>query len=321
MLSAKLLRPLAVTFGIALFAGKGLADEESAGRNPTVADYQYAQDSPAQRLDFWAVDSSKPAPVVVAIHGGGWINGDKSGYGGGDARSFLEKGIAFASINYRLIGEATEQHVDPPVKACLLDAARAVQTIRANAKQWNIDPQRVGLTGSSAGACTCLWLALHDDLSQPESEDPVARESTHVTCVAAYRAQTTLDPMEFQEWIPNADYGGQAFGFSTPGRTSTEAFQLLLANRERLLPLIVEYSPIKHVNQSAPPIYLDYPNQQTPPVIGQPDPAPAHSALNGLMLAEKLSEYGTEVITSYPGHEDTKYGSVANFLVSKLKSE
>jgi acetyl esterase/lipase len=294
------------------------SEDRSLKIAPTVADYAYGTDSRNQRFDFWQAKSNVPTPVVVMIHGGGWINGDKNSYKSSEVQPFLDSGISAASINYRLIGEAMDQHIEPPVKACLYDAARAVQTVRSKAKEWNIDPRRIGGTGSSAGACTCLWLALHEDLAQPNSGDRIARESTHLMCVAAYRAQTTLDPVEFRQWISNADYGGHAFGFLAPGRSSKESFELLLANREKMLPEIMEYSPLKLATKNAPPIYLDYPNQKTSPVVGQPDPAPAHSALHGIKLAEKLRQYGTEIIVSYPGHEDHKYGSANNFLIKKL---
>lgn len=297
------------------------AVKPSGGLQPTAADFAYGNDSKSQCFDFWQAKSDKPTPVLVVIHGGGWINGDKSGFSGGEAKPYLDAGISVASINYRLINEAMDQHVEPPVKACLYDAARAVQTIRSKAKEWNLDPVRVGATGSSAGSCTCLWLALHDDLAQPKSSDPVAKQSTRFQCVAAYRAQTTLDPVEFRQWISNADYGAHAFGYLSPQRTSMQSFELLLKEREKNLPWIMEYSPIKLANKSAPPIFLDYPNQKTPPVVGQPDPAPAHSALNGIKLAERLQEFGTEVVVQYPGHEDQKYGSIKNFLFAKLKPD
>ena len=287
----------------------------------TVANVEYGTDSKSQSFDFWQAKSDKPTPVVVMIHGGGWINGDKSNYRGGDAKPFLDAGISVAAINYRLIEEAMAQHIEPPVKACLYDAARAVQTIRSKAKEWNIDPHRLGGTGSSAGACTCLWLALHDDLAKPKSSDPIASQSTRLQCVAAYRAQTTLDPIEFRQWISNADYGAHAFGYLSSNRTSMQSFELLLAEREKMLPWIMEYSPIKLVSKKAPPIFLEYPNQKTPPVMGQPDPAPAHSALNGIKLSEKLQEFGTEIVVSYPGHEDHKYGSINKFLIEKLRND
>jgi acetyl esterase/lipase len=299
-------------------AAADAAKPSGGGLQPTAADFAYGSDSKSQCFDFWQAKSDTPTPVVVMIHGGGWINGDKSGFRGGDAKPYLDAGISVASINYRLIAEAMDQHIEPPVKACLYDAARAVQTIRSKAKEWNLDPERVGATGSSAGSCMCLWLALHDDLAQPDSSDPVAKQSTHFQCVAAYRAQTTLDPVEYRSWISNADYGAHAFGYLSPHRTSIQSFELLLKEREKNLPWIMEYSPIKLATKNAPPIFLDYPNQKTPPVVGQPDPAPAHSALSGLKLAERLQEFGTEIVVQYPGHEDQKYGSIKNFLIAKL---
>lgn len=286
---------------------------------PTVADFAYGKDSQRQKFDFWQAKSDEPTPVVLLIHGGGWTGGDKSSYGAAAIEPYLNAGISVASLNYRFIAQAMEQKVDPPVKACLHDAARALQTIRSKSKEWNLDPDRVGATGGSAGACTSLWLALHDDLADPNSDDPIARESTRLTCAAVVGAQTSLDPQELREWMPNAIYGGHAFGFAAKGRTRPEEFELLIANREQVLPWIKEYSPIELVSKDDPPIYLDYPNQKSPPVFGESKPDPTHSALYGIKLVEKLKAADVEAVLSYPGHEDEKYGSVAKFLMAKLK--
>ena len=288
---------------------------------PAVADFAYGQDSERQKFDFWQAKSDKPTPVVLLIHGGGWVNGDKAIYGANMIDPFLNEGISVAALNYRFIPQAMEDKVEPPVKGCLHDAARALQTIRSKAKEWNVDPKRVGSTGGSAGACTSLWLALHDDLADPRSKDPIARESSRLTCAAVNGAQTSLDPKELREWMPNAIYGGHAFGFWEKGRTRPQEFDLLIADREKVLPWIKEYSPIELVSKDDPPIYLDYPNQKTPPVLGQKEPDPTHSALYGVKLVEKLEPLGVEVILSYPGHEDAKYGSIVRFLIAKLKAE
>jgi len=226
-----------------------------------------------------------------------------------------------AAINYRFIPQAMEQKVEPPVKACVHDAARALQTIRSKAKEWNIDPTRIGATGGSAGACTSLWLALHDDLADAKSEDPIARESTRLTCAAVSGAQTSLDPKELREWIANSIYGGHAFGFAAPNRTRPEEFELLISNREQVLPWIKEYSPIELVTEDDPPIYLDYPNQKTPPVLGQSEKDPTHSAIYGMKLVEKLKSANVEGVLSYPRHADATYGSISKFLIEKLKAK
>ncbi|MEO2047672.1 MAG: hypothetical protein ABGX16_13990 [Pirellulales bacterium] len=54
------------------------------------------------------------------------------------------------------------------------DAARALQLVRSKATEWNIDKQRIGASGGSAGACSSLWLAFHPDMANPASSDPVA---------------------------------------------------------------------------------------------------------------------------------------------------
>jgi acetyl esterase/lipase len=288
---------------------------------PTAADFAYGKESERQKFDFWQAKSDAPTPVVLLIHGGGWMGGDKSSYGTTAIQPYLDAGISVASINYRFIPQAMEHKIEPPVKGPVGDAARALQTIRSKAKEWNLDPTRVGATGGSAGACTSLWLALHDDLADPKSDDSVARQSTKLQCAAVVGAQTSLDPKELREWMPNAIYGGHAFGFQAAGRSRAQEFDLLIENREKVMPWIKEYSPIELVNKDDPPIYLDYPNQKTPPVIGQEGPDPTHSAIYGIKLEEKMKAAGVECILSYPSHQDEKYGSVASFLITKLKAK
>jgi acetyl esterase/lipase len=288
---------------------------------PTVADFAYANDSEKQRFDFWQAKSDKPTPVLLMIHGGGWVGGNKNQYRTAQIQPFLDAGISVAAIEYRFIPEAMKQNVEPPVKAPLTDCARALQTIRSKAKEWNVDPKRVGSTGSSAGACTSLWLAFHDDLAKPDSSDPIERESTRLTCAAVIRAQTSLDPKEVREWIPNAVYGGHAFGFAGQGRQRGDEFKLLTANREKVMPLIKEYSPIELVTKNDPPIYLDYPDQKQLPKAGQEEPDPTHSAMYGVKLAEKLKATGVEVVLAFPGRADEKYGSPQKFLIEKLSAK
>ena len=78
-------------------------------------------------------------------------------------------------------------------------------------------------------------MAYHDDLADPQSKDPVDRESTRLWCAAGSGAQTTLDPRQMREWFPNAGYGGHALG--------KDNFAQFLADRESLLPRIAEPLP------------------------------------------------------------------------------
>ena len=169
--------------------------------------YSYG-DHPRNVLDFYPAKSDKPTPVVLYIHGGGWRGGDKKT----NPQPYLDKGISVVAINYRYVQNGVQDNVVPPVKAPLGDAARALQFIRSKAKEWNLDKTRIGATGGSAGACTSLWLSFHDDLADPDSDDPIARESTRLYCAAVRGAQVSLDPKELREWMPNYRYGAHAFG-------------------------------------------------------------------------------------------------------------
>jgi len=286
---------------------------------PTIADYRYGDDSPRQRFDFWKAESDTPTPVVLLIHGGGWKNGDKTGYGNNPIQKYLKEGISVAAINYRFINQAMEQGVVPPVKAPLMDAARALQTIRAHAQEWNIDPNRIGATGSSAGACTSLWLALHDDLADPDSRDPIARQSSRLSCAAVVGAQTSLDPKQLREWISNSVYGGHAFGFAAEGRSREQEFELLLENREKVLPWIREYSPIELVSKDDPPIFLEYPKQKAAPTLGGKELDPTHSAMYGVQLQKACQATGVKCDLVFPENMDSQFANSQEFLIHYLK--
>ncbi len=292
-------------------AAKPAAPSIPAPTLPNVAYGPHAK----QVLDFWKAESAHPTPLLFFIHGGGWEQGDKSmeGNTGYFVPRFLKAGISVVSINYRMLSDAVKENIVPPVKAPLGDAARALQFVRSKAKEWNLNGNCIGAGGSSAGACSALWLAFHDDMSNPQSDDPVARESTRLAFAAVFRAQTSLDPKEMKEWIPNMNYAGTAFGFS--GSTGEVAFNQFYAAREKILPWIKEYSPYGWSSSNDPPIYLFY---NDPPAMNQNQKAPAHSANFGVKLQEKLRSVGVECRLTYPELADDKYPTPADFLIAML---
>ncbi|MGY8768214.1 MAG: carboxylesterase family protein [Pirellulales bacterium] len=258
-------------------------------------------------LDFWKAESDKPTPLVFVIHGGGWVGGSKERLNVFvDPNALLDAGISVVAINYRLM--AHSQDVSPPVKAPLHDAARALQFVRSKAKEWNIDKKRIGANGGSAGACSSLWLAYHDDLADPNSKDPVARESTRLWCAAVKAPQTTLDPKQMVEWTPNSRYGGHAFG--------KKNFAQFLAERESILPWIAEYSPYALVNAGDPPVYMFF---TAVPAIGKDQKDPTHTSNFGVKLKEHCEEIGLKCEVVYPGAADVVHESITDYLIETLK--
>lgn len=273
---------------------------------PTQANVRYGE-LERDVFDFWQAKSDKPTPLLFYIHGGGWMGGDKAGIA---VEPFLKEGISVVSINYRYISQA--QDVVPPVKAPLHDAARALQHVRSKAAEWNIDKDRIGASGGSAGACSSLWLAFHPDMADPKSSDPIARESTRLWTAAVNGAQTTLDPKQMREWTPNSKYGGHAF--SKNGEFKT--FDDFVAARERILPWIAEYSPYALVSSDDPAVYLYF---SAPPALGQDQKDPTHTSNFGVKLQEHCKANGVACDLVYPGVMDVKHKTINDYLIAKLK--
>ena len=103
---------------------------------PTLANMPYGKHE-RQVLDFYQAKSEQATPLLFFIHGGGWMNGDKNNPD--FLAKCLESGISVVSINYRLIPDAIAEMIDPPLKACLDDSARALQFVRSKAAEWHID--------------------------------------------------------------------------------------------------------------------------------------------------------------------------------------
>ncbi len=95
-------------------------------------------------------NSCAPVPLVIGVHGGGWIVGDKRGFTGDKAKLFNGQGWAFANVNYRL----SARNQDPPVRYPTHneDVARAVAWLFDHAQEYGLDTDHVGILGHSAGA-------------------------------------------------------------------------------------------------------------------------------------------------------------------------
>ena len=268
-------------------------------------------------IDFYRAEGKAPAPLVVQIHGGGWGALDKSGTMG-IHKPMLAAGISFASINYRYC-PAPGGGVKPPVKWPLRDAARAIQTLRWLADELRIDGKRIAAVGGSAGGCSSLWLALHDDMAEANSPDPVARQSTRLWCAGGVDPQTSLDPRQMREWIPTITYGAHAFGIPRD-KDRLKRFEAFLARREELLPWIREYSPYALASRDDPPIYLAFPMRGLKPAPGEKG-HPTHSPMFGVKLKERLDELGVECYVQYKHKPSSRYRSLNDFLVKKLKGQ
>lgn len=151
--------------------------------SPAHEDVAYDKADPAQKLDVYRAESDQPTPAMVFLHGGGWRAGSKNHVPGWLMNAVREGSLSVVSVEYRFSNVA-------PHPAQVNDCLRAIQFVRHKAAEWNIDPKRIGVTGGSAGGHLSLWVALHDDAAEPDSEDPVRRQSSRVACAVSFAGPT-----------------------------------------------------------------------------------------------------------------------------------
>jgi acetyl esterase len=271
---------------------------------PTHKEVSYGP-HPRNVLDFWQAKSEKPTPLVVYIHGGGFRAGSKDSLPARTLRTLLDAGISVAAINYRYATQG-------PLPASHHDARRALQFLRSRSKEWNLDKERIGAFGGSAGAQLCMYLAFHDDMADPKSSDPIARESTRLRCVASNGGQTTMDLDWWKEHIP---------GYTKAHRDPLELFGV--KTREEYLDKARDVSALSLISRDDPPLFMTY--RMTPDEPEPKNPARVlgwrvHHVAFGIHLQKRMQELGVESHLRYPGAR-TRYPSMEAFLVAKLKGE
>ena len=129
------------------------------------------------QLIITRAESESPTAAVVILPGGGYGGHAMDHEGYQFAEWFKSLGVTSAICTYRLRGKGNDGkgygHPAP-----MMDAQRAIQTLRAGASQWNIDPNRIGVIGFSAGGHLCSTVSTHFAAADQGSEDSVARVSS-----------------------------------------------------------------------------------------------------------------------------------------------
>lgn len=288
---------------------------------PDLANVKYSEYE-RNVLDVWFADSNKTTPMVIYIHGGGFKSGSKEKIKANELSELLEAGISVASINYRLLSNA-------PLPAAHIDAKHALQFIRSKAMEWKIDKDRIGLFGGSAGAQICMWLAFSNDMANADSDNPIERESTRVTCIAPIIGQTTMSS-EFWTALADrylkdengSDYIAEIFGDTTRrdrNRMATYGTKTLKEADK----IADDLSALSLISADDPPVFMSYfmsPDAKVPNNPRKVRGWVIHHVDFGIALKEKMDELNIEADLKYPGSK-TKYNSLVEFFVDKLSEK
>jgi len=222
-------------------------------------------DTPTLKMFPPPEDATGPVPAVLLIPGGGYKH--ISGYG--TFWSFFQtRPVRFFSLKYRLPVHGY-RHPAP-----LQDAQRAVRTIRANAKAWNIDPDRVLVVAFSSGGHVATTLATHFDMGQADAQDPVERMSCRPDYMALFCPVVSMK--------------------SHPHRPSVDR----LLGKDPDAKLVDDLSNELQVTAKTPPTFLAH--AQDDPLVPPENSIQYHEALTKAGVATTLKMY------RQGGHDVTK---------------
>ncbi len=282
------------------------------------------------KFDVFLPKSEKSTPLVIYIHGGGFIGGDKDTpytmmWNGnwdfpGEIRTLLENKIAFASINYRLLD--VDKDTDGVLKS-LGDSQRAVQYIRSISGKLNIDKANILLTGSSAGGGAAEWLAFGDDHADPDNPDPVLRESTRVKGIAVKATQASYDLLRYEtDVFKEYNFSWKEYFKQDPsmiprflsfyGMDSLQEFYSnKIKNYREKVDMLAMMTP------DDPEIWID--NPQTPVVEPTKSNILNHHSFHARTLKIWADSIGIPNVVYYGNHEDPSGEDFVSFIIRKLE--
>ncbi|HPH97075.1 MAG TPA: alpha/beta hydrolase [Anaerolineaceae bacterium] len=264
---------------------------------PTYSDLAYATLSAAQKLDLYIpTTGSGPFPVVVMVHGGGFIMGDKAdGTGLAGVDQLLAAGYAVASINYRLSGEAT-------YPAQIFDAKAAVRFLRANAEKYKLNPDKFGAWGASAGGNLVSLLGTTCGVAELEgAELGNADQSSCVQAVVDW-----FGPIDFLKMQAQLTEAGCSA--STDDASSPES-KLIGAAIQTVPDLVAKSNPMNFITADDAPFFIENGTADCniPPVQNKN----LAEALSAVLGAEKV----TYVSLDGAGHGGSQFEAAENLAL------
>lgn len=256
--------------------------------------------------EMWKLDlvrakqpAARPQPALIFIHGGGWSGGDKRfGYAGlQGAVDFAQKGYVCVAVNYRLARKA-------PFPAAVEDVRTAVRWLRARAAEYNVDPDRIGAYGNSAGAHLALMLALPEGHEPAlDGDGPYLEHSAKIQAVC-----TSATPANFIT-------GRQPRPGETTRRDVENGF--LAGPAETNEARAIAASPVTYVTPDDPPVLLIHGDRDGIITLDQPE------ELLAKLQAAKAAEARLVVIDdaghgAFQLHRETMIPAMESFFARTL---
>ena len=206
----------------------------------------------ALTMDVYAPQGPRNGAAVIWVVSGGWIS-DHNGAGPGKYAEFLRRGYTCFSV----VHGSQPKYTIPEI---LEDMHLAIRFIRHNAKRFEIDPDRIGIMGGSAGGHLSLMMGLDQQPGKPKKTDPVLHEPSRVAAVACF-----FPPTDFLNWgSPGRDVFEAMKEEMKPFRAPFDFHEfdeekkmfVPITDEQRRMDILRETSPISHVSSDDPPVLI-----------------------------------------------------------------
>lgn len=290
--------------------GLSLKEVDSSWIENKITDIQYSNISDTQKLDIYYPneESSGPYPVVIAIHGGGFMMGSKTGE---DVTSMLKAtnyGYAVVSVNYRLSNEAV-------FPAAISDVKAAIRFIKANAEKYNLDANKIAVWGDSSGGNLATLAGTSSDDSYLNGDNTENMEySSSVNAVVDW-----FGPMNFLLMDEQFEAEGITPKFGKTSSDTSPESKYIGGNITENVEQTEKANPENYITSDDPYFFIQHGNADANVPLQQ-----------SIDLAENLkSVLGEEKVTleilDGAGHGTAEFDSdenvqkVINFLDSVLK--
>jgi acetyl esterase/lipase len=237
-----------------LLAPAGLARADDAAAFTRTEDVIYGRkDGTALTMDVYAPKKNANGAAVIIVVSGGWFSNH-------DAVPGAERlyGPELLKRGYTLFAVVHGSQPRYTIPDAIADLNRATRFIRAHAKDYKIDPDRIGITGGSAGGHLSLMQGTAGDLGDPKAKDPIDKVSSRVQAVACF-----FPPTDFLNYGEKGKYPFSADGTLAAFRTAfdarvmdpkTKRYEHLSEEKEK--ELAAKVSPITHVSADDPPTLI-----------------------------------------------------------------
>jgi acetyl esterase/lipase len=286
-------------------------------------DVPYYPGGERHTLDVFAPQEAKGAPVVLFVHGGGWVRGDKNFYGlyRGLGRFLAGNGVVTLMTNYRLSPEVRHpEHIK--------DIARAFAWTRRHAAEYGGDPDRIILAGHSAGGHLVALLATNESfLKDPELKLAAADRAAIRGVIGVCGVYQIPTPEEFgrmaqgrlgnvlQEAGVNVAEVAGITGLLVEAGKGLNPFRRAFGDDPEVCK---SASPLAHVRKGLPPFLLLYAEKDLP---GLPEMAIDFAAAlkrtgNVVTLRQMAGRTHSRILFNLPGPEDAVGKELLTFIAT-----